>query len=198
LTHTTLDFLRHGEPVGGNKYRGQIDDPLSERGWEQMWHAASGATPWQRVVTSPLARCREFAEALAHRLDLPVTVDARLREIGFGSWEGRTSAELKASDPDMLRRFYHDPVGQRPVGAESAADFTARVGEAIEQLLAAHHGMHLLVVAHAGVIRAAVGHALGAPPERLFRTKVDNAAFTRLRATRERPLSLLFHNRTPL
>jgi len=32
-TTTTIDLLRHGEPVGGKRYRGQIDDPLSEKGW---------------------------------------------------------------------------------------------------------------------------------------------------------------------
>jgi broad specificity phosphatase PhoE len=48
------------------------------------------------------------------------------------------------------------------------------------------------------VIRAAIAHALAAPPERLFRAHVDNAAFTRLQTTRERPLSLIFHGRTPL
>ena len=36
---TTIDLIRHGEPVGGRKYRGQTDDPLSEKGWEQMWKA---------------------------------------------------------------------------------------------------------------------------------------------------------------
>ena len=33
---TRIDLIRHGEPVGGRRYRGQIDDPLSEKGWKQM------------------------------------------------------------------------------------------------------------------------------------------------------------------
>ena len=61
---TTIDLLRHGEPIGGRRYRGHIDDPLSEYGWSEMWHAVSGETPWQQIITSPLRRCREFAEAL--------------------------------------------------------------------------------------------------------------------------------------
>jgi len=36
---TTLDLMRHGEPVGGRRYRGQMDDPLSEKGWAQMRNA---------------------------------------------------------------------------------------------------------------------------------------------------------------
>ena len=90
-TPTTIDLIRHGEPVGGSKYRGQTDDPLSEKGWAQMRAALVGHQPWEVVVTSPLVRCRAFAEELAARLALPLEVDARLMEIGFGEWEGRTA-----------------------------------------------------------------------------------------------------------
>lgn len=198
MTRTVVDLLRHGEPVGGRRYRGWIDDPLSERGWAQMWYAVSGETPWDSVVSSPLARCRAFAEALAERLGLELTVEPRFAEIRFGQWEGRSGDDLRGSDPDALRRFYHDPLGERPEGAEPAADFVGRVSGALDELLAARAGGHVLVVTHAGVIRAAITHALAAPPERLFRLHVDNATFTRLQATVERPLSLIFHGRTPL
>lgn len=195
---TIIDLLRHGEPVGGRRYRGWIDDPLSEHGWDQMWRAVSGTTPWEHIVTSPLARCRAFAEALAQHLDLALTVEPRVREIRFGVWEGRSGEELRAADPDQLRRFYHDPLGERPEGAEPATEFVGRVSDALEDLAVAHSGRHILVVTHAGVIRAAIAHALAAPPERLFRAHVDNATFTRLQATAERPLSLIFHGRAPL
>ena len=198
MTRTVIDLLRHGEPVGGRRYRGWIDDPLSERGWAQMWHAVSGETPWDSVVSSPLARCRAFAEALAERLGLELTVEPRFAEIRFGRWEGRSGDELRGNDPDALRRFYHDPLGERPEGAEPAADFVGRVSIALDELLAARAGRHVLVVTHAGIIRAAITHALAAPPERIFRLHVDNATFTRLQATVERPLSLIFHGRAPL
>ena len=64
-TLTTIDLIRHGEPVGGSKYRGQTDDPLSEKGWEQMRAAVGDHRPWEAILTSPLARCRAFAEKLA-------------------------------------------------------------------------------------------------------------------------------------
>jgi alpha-ribazole phosphatase/probable phosphoglycerate mutase len=198
VTRTVVDLLRHGEPVGGRRYRGWIDDPLSDHGWAQMWHAVSGETPWDSVVSSPLARCLAFAEALAERLGLDLSVEPRFAEIRFGEWEGRSGDELRGRDPDALRRFYHDPLGERPVGAEPAADFVGRVSNALDALLAARAGGHVLVITHAGVIRAAITHALAAPPERIFRLHVDNAAFTRLQATAERPLSLIFHGRARL
>ncbi|HRK78542.1 MAG TPA: histidine phosphatase family protein, partial [Thiobacillus sp.] len=105
---TTLDLLRHGEPVGGRRYRGQIDDPLSEKGWAQMHAAVGDAVPWTRVVASPLLRCRAFAETLAGRHGLPLAVDARLKEVGFGEWEGKSAAEIEQDAPGTLARFKAD------------------------------------------------------------------------------------------
>jgi len=62
-----VDFLRHGEPEGGDILRGRIDPVLTEAGWRHM-RAALGVAPdattsrgWQRVINSPLLRCRHFA-----------------------------------------------------------------------------------------------------------------------------------------
>ena len=83
---TLIDPIRHGLPVGGARYRGHaIDDPLSESGWQQMWDAVGDAAPWNRIVSSPLKRCRDFAEALGTRHGLPLELDDGLREVGFGS-----------------------------------------------------------------------------------------------------------------
>lgn len=193
--NTVIDLIRHGEPVGGRMYRGGIDHPLTERGWAQMRNATAAPEPWQHILSSPLARCREFAAELAQRLELPWEIDPRLREVGFGSWEGKTGAELRAADPEVLKRFYHDPVTERPAGAEPLDDFLDRVGQSVEALLETHAGRHLLLVCHAGVIRAAVAYTLGAPLAAMYRLDVSNAALTRLQQTEERPLTVMFHNR---
>lgn len=193
LTH--IDLIRHGEPEGGKRYRGQIDDPLSERGWRQMWDAVGDRAPWQQIVTSPLARCHAFAAALAARHALPLAVDARLMEIGFGRWEGRTADELRAEDPEQLARFYHDPVNARPAGAEPLAAFQARVRAGFADLVQAYPQRHVLVVTHAGVMRAVVAHVLGAPIEALYRIDVAYAALTRIRLDGERPPTLVMDAR---
>ncbi|HHH35258.1 MAG TPA: histidine phosphatase family protein [Gammaproteobacteria bacterium] len=185
-----VDLLRHGEPEGGRRYRGGQDDPLSDRGWRQMEAAVAGAGPWERIVTSPLRRCSEFARGLGERLSIPVSEDPRLREIGFGAWEGRSAAELLAADPGALRRFYHDPLGAAPEGAEPVPVFMARVARAWEDCLAESGGERLLIVSHAGVMRAIVAHLLGMPPERLFRIAIGHAVLLRIRGDGERPPAL--------
>lgn len=176
---TRLDFLRHGEPVGGRKYRGQTDDPLSEKGWAEMREAVSGARPWQHIVTSPLARCRTFAETLAADSGVPLHVETRFREVGFGDWEGRTAAELRATDPGIIARFKRDPVRWRPPGAEDLSEFHARVATAFDDLVREFAGAHVLVVAHAGVIRMAACHVLHLAPAHAYRIQVASAAMLR-------------------
>ena len=192
-TVTTIDLMQHGEPVGGSRYRGQIDDPLSDLGWQQMRDAALDNIPWQAIISSPLIRCSAFAEELAEINDLPIDLDARLKEIGFGVWEGMTRCQLRADDPDIIRRFFRDPIANRPQGAELLTDFQHRISASIEDVVSRYSGRHVLVVAHAGVIRAAMSYVLGSPIENMFRIKVSNAAITRLQFTSGSPASLLFH-----
>ncbi|MBI1424643.1 MAG: alpha-ribazole phosphatase [Gammaproteobacteria bacterium] len=193
---TIIDLIRHGEPVGGRKYRGQIDDPLSEKGWQQMRDAVGDHRPWQAIVTSPLSRCSEFATELSRRHQLPLHTDARLQEIGFGSWEGKTSAEIKAEDPDKLSRFWQDPIGNRPAGAEPLQDFYDRVSAALQDLLTQHTDQHILIVCHAGVIRMSLLHLLGIPLQHAFRIQVGNASITRFEVEQAQARwfpRLLFH-----
>lgn len=195
--NTTIDLIRHGEPVGGRKYRGQIDDPLSERGWAQMRAAVGDVCPWQRVVSSTLTRCAAFAQELSARHQLPLAMDERFKEIGFGAWEGRVPDELRRNEPEAFARFYEDPVTYRPAGAETLVDFRQRVIGAFDELAQRYAGEHVLVVAHAGVIRMVVRQVLDMPLERMFRIHVRNASITRVRVKRNgavvSPL-LIFHD----
>jgi alpha-ribazole phosphatase len=193
---TTLDLMRHGEPVGGRRYRGQTDDPLSEKGWAQMRKAVGHHCPWQSVISSSLSRCAEFARELAMRHQLPLEIDARLVVLGFGAWEGRTPEELVAVDPEALNRFRLDPVVHAPPGAEPLTAFRDRIISAWDSLLMHHGGKHVLVVVHAGVIRMVVAHVLNVPLRHLFRLQVPNAGITRIRVEEhggQQFPQLLFH-----
>lgn len=181
MSVTLIDMLRHGEPVGGRRYRGQIDDPLSEKGWAQMRAATAQRPAWSAIVSSPLSRCRAFAEELAGQTGLPLSFDDRLKEVGFGVWEGKTAEEIKAVDPDGVFNFKRDPVANRPIGAESLDDFYQRVSSAYDGLLADHAGGHVLVVAHAGVMRMVMCRVLGMEPARGYRIQVGSAGLARFR-----------------
>lgn len=177
---TLVDLMRHGEPVGGSRYRGQMDDPLSSTGWAQMRAAVGQHRPWEVILSSPLSRCLDFAQELAANAGLPLEIDERLMEIGFGVWQGKTREEITQYDPGLLQRFYRDPMTHRPEDAEGLAEFRSRVVSAWNDILNRHAGRHILIVCHAGVIRMVLAHILDIPLSNLFRIKVGNASLTRI------------------
>ena len=158
---TYIDVIRHGEPVGGRRYRGySIDDPLTEKGWAQMRAAVPETPQWQHIVSSPLKRCLEFSQELANDLHITYNIDENIKEIGFGDWEGKTPEEILAEDSEALNHFYQDPVHNRPRGAEPLETFSERVWTAYQSILQEHQGKHVLIVAHAGVARAITANIL--------------------------------------
>jgi len=181
---TRIDLLRHGEPLGGNRYRGSLDDPLSDNGWAQMRNAVGDHAPWQEIITSPLCRCADFAQELGVRLKIPVTVDDRLREMGFGFWEGRTAEEILTFDHDRLTRFWQNPLKNPPPNGEHLETLQERVIAAWEAVINQNRNRHLLLVAHGGVIRMIIANALGISLEHLSRITVPYACLTRLHVER--------------
>ncbi len=158
---TQIDVIRHGEPVGGRRYRGHgVNDPLTDTGWQQMWASVPDASSWDLIISSPLSRCSEFAKALAERQQIEYEIIDAMKEIGFGEWEGKTPEEIVAADAEALERFSADPVHNRPKGAESLESFSTRVWNAYQEIADRHQGRHILIVAHAGVARAIIANVL--------------------------------------
>ena len=194
---TTVDLIRHGEPIGGRKYRGQLDDALSEKGWQQMRAAIGEHCPWQTIVSSPLQRCQAFARELASARNLPLHFDERFMEVKFGVWEGKTAEQIRADDPQTINRFKQDPIKHRPAGAEPLDAFYARVHAAWMDLLTAHAGQPVLLVCHAGVIRMVLAHALNIPLASTYAIDVPSAGLTRIKVSGTGEAAqhqLLFHH----
>ena len=179
---TLVDLIRHGEPEGGRMFRGTTDHPLSGRGWAQMRLATAGEAGWQAVVTSPLTRCTEFAEALAWARGIPMEAAPDLREMDFGAWEGRTASDILANGPGDLSGFWADPANAQAPGGEALAEFRERVVAGWEDVLQRYAGQHLLVVGHGGAIRVVLAHVLGMPLANLFRLEVAYAGRSRIRS----------------
>lgn len=195
-----MTILRHGEPVGGKRYRGdKVDDALSELGWAQMRARvaaldAAGKSGWTKIVSSPLIRCRAFAETLAEERSLPLEIDANLRERGFGCWEGLTPQAVREKYPEDYQGYKADPVRCMPEGGEAMDGFYARVTQALSRHATGHNaGENILVIGHAVVIRTAVIWALKAPPASTHFVETHYACCLRLawRDTRPSVLELL-------
>lgn len=174
-------LLRHGEVRGGARLRGTLDDPLTPAGWRQMQAALAERPGWDRVVSSPLRRCADFATWYAQRAGLPLTVEPRLGELHFGAWEGVPVAQLMAHERAALEAFWRDPEQHPPPGGEPLAELSARVLAAWRDLVGRHPRERVLIVTHGGVMRVLFTRWLARPLARLLDFEVPHAAFFRCR-----------------
>lgn len=184
-TPATFVLLRHGETALTPQKRfsgsGGTDPELSPAGRRQaaaVAEALAARGTVQAVVSSPLRRCRETAQAVADRLGLPVAVEEGLRETDFGAWEGLTFAEVRERFPDDLQAWLDSPRAAPTGGGESFTAVTRRVSAARDRLLAAHAGRTVLLVTHVTPVKTLVRLALGAPPESLFRMELSAASLS--------------------
>ena len=180
-----LDLLRHGDTAAVG-FRGRSDDALSELGWQQMRAATAHFGPWGYVLSSPLRRCAEFAREIARERGIPCTTDARLVELDFGAWEGKTNDQLMSSDDAALQAFWRDPWAYAPTGGEPLPQMAARVFEALAELAQGSAQGRGLVVTHGGVIRLFLARARGLPFARLAEISVGHAQVFSLRVTASR------------
>jgi probable phosphoglycerate mutase len=160
----TIYYIRHGE-TGWNadgRLQGTQDVPLNDLGRKQAANAGSilaglfardGRSEQSLAfVASPLGRARSTMELVRGTLDLPpddYAVDDRLREIGYGNWEGSTLAQMQASDPEVFAKRQADKWTVPPPGGESYASVQIRMRDWYDSLL-----VDTVAVAHGGTARA--------------------------------------------
>jgi broad specificity phosphatase PhoE len=160
----TIYYIRHGETEwnADGRLQGAQDIPLNELGRRQA--AAAGAIlaglfardgrseTSLGFVASPLVRARSTMELVRGSLELPpdqYAVDIRLREIGYGAWEGSTLQQMQAEDPEIFARRQAEKWTVPPPGGESYAEVQARMSDWYHQLTA-----DTVAVAHGGTARA--------------------------------------------
>ncbi|WP_030196784.1 bifunctional RNase H/acid phosphatase [Streptomyces sp. NRRL S-87] len=184
-TPATFVLLRHGETALTPQKRfsgsGGTDPELSAAGRRQAEAVAAALAARgtiQTIVSSPLTRCRQTAQAVAERLGLDVTVEEGLRETDFGVWEGLTFAEVRERYPADLDAWLASPKAEPTGGGESFAAVARRVSATRDRLLARHQGRTVLLVTHVTPVKTLVRLALGAPPEALFRMELAAASLS--------------------
>lgn len=155
---------------------GGSDPALSATGRGQAAAAAgllAARGTVEAVVSSPLRRCRETAEAAAGRLGLDIRVEDGLREADFGAWEGLTFAEVRERHPGDLAAWLRSTKAAPSGGGESFAEVSRRVAVTRDKLLARYASRTVLLVTHVTPIKTLVRLALGAPPESLYRMELS-------------------------
>ncbi|MEV5836838.1 bifunctional RNase H/acid phosphatase [Nocardia sp. NPDC052112] len=179
---TRFLLLRHGQTALSveRRYSGRGNPPLTDLGREQAARAAkmlAAKGGVAAVVTSPLGRARETAEAAATALDVPMRVIDGLTETDFGAWEGLTFLEAAQCDPQLHARWLGDPSVPAPNG-ESFDQVRERVEAARRDLVALYPGQNIVVVSHVTPIKTLLQLALGVGPSLLYRLHLDLASLS--------------------
>ena len=176
-------WLRHAPvPDPEGRITGNLDLPCDTSESDCFKMLASRLPLNPLLVESGLIRCSQTIGALegAGMVLPPALVEPDLAEQDFGRWQGHSWNELAtAKDPD-LEAFWRDPSHTAPPAGESFADVIRRVSRVIERLNREHAGRDILVVAHAGSIRAALALALDISPESALRFGVEPLSLTRM------------------
>lgn len=127
------------------------------------------------IISSPLPRCRSFAEALAPRYagSPRISLDERWQELDFGDWEEQRFDTLPRP---LIDRWAQSPWDFQPPGGEAISALVRRVHGALTELLRRPHTPGpTLIVSHAGPIRAALGLAGQHPQSQWLSTAVPYA-----------------------
>ncbi len=160
----TIYYIRHGETEWNalGRLQGVRDIPLNELGRRQSVDAGhilsdllmrDGRSETSLTfVASPLGRARQTMELVRGVRKLPLSgyaIDDRLREIGYGEWEGSTLAEMQAKDPDLFAQRQAEKWTVAPPGGETYVSVQARMTDWYRGLTA-----DVVAVAHGGTARA--------------------------------------------
>jgi 2,3-bisphosphoglycerate-dependent phosphoglycerate mutase len=189
-----LDLLlvRHGESLAytdGTLFplaAGHGDPPLSPLGEEQAVRTAArlATAGIEAIYVTTLCRTVQTARPLAERLGMAPEVEAGLREVFLGEWEGGIYRKMVASGHPVSLQVLEQERWELIPGAESDEAFAGRVRDAIGRLAAAHPGQRVAAFTHGGVISQALALATGSRPFAFL--GAENASVSRLVVTGDR------------
>lgn len=170
----------------GGKIQGNSDVELAPEGIRQAKLLAEKC-PFENVdavYSSDLVRAVVTAKTLADKFNLPVQLVPELREVNFGTWEGRSLPELEKTDPDNFDRFFNRPEELRIEEAETFQETQDRAVIAMNKIIAAHHNdedSQIIVVAHGAINRLILCAFLEIPLRKMWAISQYNTCVNILR-----------------
>ena len=170
---TFIYFVRHGETILTPERKfsgtGTLDPELMQEGLDQAELVAKECAKLgaEVLISSPLKRTRQTAEAIARTTGLDIIFDEAWYELSFGTWDGKAIEEVREQEPDEYQAWLNSS-SYAPPGGESYDEASIRIEEALEKLVAEYPGKKIIVVTHNGVIKTAAKIAVGAPSDAVF------------------------------
>lgn len=176
-THFCL--VRHGQTDWNiiGRYQGQSNVPLNQIGLQQAAETAENLAvdSFTALYSSDLLRTVQTAKAISVKLNLPIHLDTRLREINQGDWEGQLVTTIQEHYSQLWQDRKMDPANFRPPQGETVAEVAERVHSALDEISAAHPDEKVLIVSHGLAIATAICTAKAIPLGQSYNWIPENA-----------------------
>lgn len=183
-----LFLVRHGRTAANatGRLQGRLDLPLDDLGFQQAAAAALRVGRPDRLISSPLLRARQTADAFG----APYELDERWEELNYGELEGKPMADVS----DSTWAHWRTDNDYALPGGESLAQLAKRVEASCEELIDEARHRTVVVITHVSPIKAALAWSLGVGIAISWRCHVNQASVSRIKWSPNGPVLLGFND----
>lgn len=183
---TEILFIRHGETDCNKKnlYYGHLNPGLNKTGIWQLKNTRKKLEKLNEkidiVFSSDLKRCRESLELLEIDKNIKTHFSEKLRELNFGTLEGKTYKEIERDFPRYVKEMQNNWRYFKAESGESLDDLQMRVSKKLNKIKTENQNKKILVVTHAGVIQSLISYYLFGNLDGYWQFKLDNGSITKM------------------
>ena len=181
-----LYIMRHGRTDWNDRHKlqGRTDIPLNDAGRAMAEEARKeyAGVHFDICFCSPLVRARETAAIVLAGRDIPVIPDDRLKEMGFGIYEGQENSFDIPDCPINTLFFHPEQYTDPPEGAESLEELFARTGEFLREKVdpLLEEGKDVLIVGHGAMNSSIVCRRKGLPVSQFWSAGIESCRLMEL------------------
>jgi len=176
----TIYIVRHGQTEWNllGKTQGHGNSDLTPKGIEQAELLADSMTkyPIDYIYSSDLGRAYQTAEIIGNKLNIEVEKTEALREMNFGTWEGRIIKDIIEEDPELYKMWRNEPhIAKIPQG-ETLSQIKERTDAFIKEINEKYDGKHIVLVTHSLCARIMLLSFLDSDVKNIYRINQANTA----------------------
>ena len=176
----TIYIVRHGQTEWNllGKTQGHGNSDLTPKGIEQAELLADSMTkyPIDYIYSSDLGRAYQTAEIIGNKLNIEVEKTEALREVNFGTWEGRIIKDIIEEDPELYKMWRNEPHLAKIPQGETLSQIKERTDAFIKEINEKYDGKHIVLVTHSLCARIMLLSFLDSDVKNIYRINQANTA----------------------
>lgn len=176
----TIYIVRHGQTEWNllGKTQGHGNSDLTPKGIEQAELLADSMTKYQidYIYSSDLGRAYQTAEIIGNKLNIEVEKTEALREMNFGTWEGRIIKDIIEEDPELYKMWRNEPHLAKIPQGETLSQIKERTDAFIKEINEKYDGKHIVLVTHSLCARIMLLSFLDSDVKNIYRINQANTA----------------------